>query len=197
MGNRFFDIHDEELARRAGRGDTEAFGELVLRHQASVMRWVSWIDRKPGRTADLAQETFIKAWTARKTFRGASSWRNWVMKIALRVCLDQKRKYDPPTLPFDDVMPDHLILQDNNNPERLVMNRLQLEAVKKALDTIKPLHRAIVILRYMEGYNATEIGKMIGKPKGTVRRILFEARRSIAETMEQPAEIKKLKGSKQ
>ena len=102
MRSRFHDIPDEELARRVRRGDGEAFEELVLRHQAAVRRWIRWIIRRPERVEDLAQEAFINAWRAREKFRGEASWRTWLMRIALRVGLEKKRRSEPITVSFTD-----------------------------------------------------------------------------------------------
>ena len=177
MRRGYRDITDEQLASRTRRSDESAFEELVLRHQLSVRKWISWIDRRPERTEDLAQETFIKAWTARKSFRGDSKWRTWLMKIALRVCLDKKRRFEPVKVAFtEQTLPDHVLIPETMGAERAVIAKSSLAALSDVINGLSKESRAALVLRYVEEYNSKEIAEIMGKPAGTVRRMLHEAR---------------------
>ena len=85
---------DEELARRAAAGDgRRAFAMLVSRHQSDVRRTLRRLTRGNLALADdLAQESFVKAWRSIGDFRGDSSFRTWMFRIAYRSFLSEIRR---------------------------------------------------------------------------------------------------------
>ena len=106
------------------------------------------------------------------------------MRIALRVCIDQKRRAEPATEPVTpQMLPDGMLLPDMPEMEQVVLDRSRLKAVREALDNMPHAGREIIVLKYIEGYNATEIGKITGRPPGTVRRLLFEALKALRIAM--------------
>src|SRR5690349_513730 len=80
---------DDELVRRAQTGDTEAFGALVLAHQAFVynLAWRALDD--PHEAEDVAQEAFVRAWLALPNFRAQAQFRTWLYRIVTNLCYNR------------------------------------------------------------------------------------------------------------
>lgn len=87
------EISDEQLADRARGGDTAAFSELARRYHERIYGMILGMTRNPQDTADLVQETFLKAYRAVGRFKGHSSFYTWIYRIAMNLTLNAlKRK---------------------------------------------------------------------------------------------------------
>ena len=81
---------DEELVARAREGDTAAFGELVLRHQSAVYR-AALAAAGASDADDVAQEAFLLAFTRLQSFRGAASFKTWLLTITWNQAINRRR----------------------------------------------------------------------------------------------------------
>ncbi|MFG3690205.1 RNA polymerase sigma factor [Micromonospora sp. NPDC047740] len=149
----------------------EVVRAMVDQHGSAVYRLAVSIVRDPALAEDVAQETFIKAWRHRDTFRGAAPVRHWLLRIAHNVAVSTLRGLreearDPSTLPG----------RHGDLVESVVANRM---AVKEALARLDPLSRSIVVLREMEGLNYAEISEVLGVALPTVKTRLFRARATL------------------
>ena len=83
---------DDELVARAREGDAAAFGELVLRHQAAVFRAALAATGSAADADDVAQEAFLRAFRRLGSFRGASSFKTWLLTITWNQAMNHRRK---------------------------------------------------------------------------------------------------------
>ena len=72
---------EQHLIQRAQKGDQEAFAALVTEHQRYVYNLALRVLKNEEEALDLAQETFVRAWTALPNFRGQSQFRTWLYRI--------------------------------------------------------------------------------------------------------------------
>src|SRR6185436_7954075 len=77
------------LIKRAQIGDYEAFALLVTEHQRYVYNLALRVLKNEEEALDLAQETFVRAWTALPNFRGQSQFRTWLYRIATNLCYNR------------------------------------------------------------------------------------------------------------
>jgi RNA polymerase sigma-70 factor (ECF subfamily) len=124
---------------------------------------------------DAAQETFLRALRALPRFRGDASFRTWLFRIAVNVCLNWQRDRRP-TEPWDEVSID--LPFDAASPESIVLRRLQ---VTDALLQLRPHHRAIFLLKVLEGWSVAEIAAAMGWSRIRVQNELSRARRTLVE----------------
>ncbi len=162
----------------ARAGDEGAFGELVREHQHMIHALTYRMTGSAEDAADLAQDTFIKAWQRIGTFRGDSSFGTWVHRIALNLCLNWRRR----AVRFQQL---HAGLE---REARIVPtpadDRGSLEAershrVNEALQKLSPADRAAVVLTVFEGFNHAQAARQLGCAETTVSWRVWLARRKL------------------
>lgn len=164
-------------AARIGGDQLEAIvrelGPAVFRLAKSVVRDDSLAD-------DVTQETFIKVWKHLDDFRGESSLRSWVLRIAHNQAVSSLRKIkDSATDPSR--LPDR---SEEISTSRVVEGRLAVDDLSDVLDGFDDLTREIVVLREIEGMSYDEIADALGVPIPTVKTRLLRARRRMASMLE-------------
>lgn len=154
----------------------EAVEAMVGDHGAAVYRLALSIVRDPALAEDVAQETFVRAWRSRATYRGEAPVRHWLLRIAHNVAVSTLRAVreearDPQSLPKDHV----------SAVETVVTDRM---AIHDALAQLDELSRSVVVLREIEGLTYAEIGDVLELPLPTVKTRLFRARIALKKLTE-------------
>jgi RNA polymerase sigma factor (sigma-70 family) len=177
---------DLELVQRARDGDVDAYGDLVRRYQERIYATVYHMTANHEDANDLAQETFIKAYTALRSFKGDSSFYTWVYRIAVNKTINfLKQRRHKTHISLNDLDfnaendPDLIALISDKTPRRDVgLSELQ-EKLNSALLKLSPVHRLVVTLHDVQGLSHEEIGRIIECNVGTVRSRLFYARQQL------------------
>lgn len=163
-----------------------AFNELVTKYRNKVHSTIFSLARSEQDAWDLSQETFLKAWRHIDRFRGQSSVFTWLYRIATNVTIDWlRRKQIESGVEFDDTL--GMKIESGSatapHPEQLPHERLQQEEVQARIDAalgqLSAEHRAIIILREVEGLRYEEIAEAAGCSVGTVMSRLFYARKKL------------------
>lgn len=177
---------------RTRQGLPDDFDGLVEEHHRRIYNVCLRMMRNPQDAMDMTQEAFLKAWRARESFMGQSSVTTWLHRVAVNTCLDELRKRKKQAAlsvqelsesgwePADDAAGDFA--------SRVV----DKEAVSAALAELPPDHRAVLVLRDVEGYSYEELARILDCPVGTVRSRLNRARANmmkILSAMEQNENI--------
>jgi RNA polymerase sigma-70 factor (ECF subfamily) len=183
---------DALLVERVKRGDARAFELLVLKYRRRIERLVARIVRDPDSVADVAQETFIRAYRALPNFRGDSAFYTWLYRIAVNTArkeaADQRR--DPVISESalaqgddenDETSRAEATLTDGETPESVLAGREIAQAVNAAVEALSEDLRQAVTLREIEGLSYEEIAQVMNCPIGTVRSRIFRAREAIAQ----------------
>ncbi|MGD2174883.1 MAG: DUF151 domain-containing protein [Candidatus Brocadiaceae bacterium] len=181
-----------ELVRRAGRGDREAFGELVERFQDAVYGTAYALVGDFHHAHDLAQESFIRAWSKLATLRDPDRFPGWLYRITRNCCLDFLRRRKPGTVSLSRV--DVPASELPTAPEKLQKAEMR-EAVLDAVGELSEPHRLATTLFYIDGYSVREVAKFLEVPSGTVKRRLHDSRKQLKERMLAMVEDE-LKGSR-
>jgi RNA polymerase sigma-70 factor, ECF subfamily len=179
---------DAELVRQARQGDQEAFRELVERYQRKVYGLLLGMLHDHDAAWETSQETFIRALRSLDAFKGESSFYTWLYRIAVNLAIDyQRREWGRP---ISDVDPSVLeqrdaerSLHESETPQRAVERRELGERVRKAIDELTPDHRAVILLREVEGLSYDEISRVMQSAKGTVMSRLHYARKKLQEKL--------------
>ncbi|HHY84556.1 MAG TPA: sigma-70 family RNA polymerase sigma factor [Verrucomicrobia bacterium] len=177
---------EEELVQRARRGDLRAYDELVQRYQQRIYATVYHMTANHEDANDLAQEAFIKAYQALKTFKGGSSFYTWVYRIAVNKTINfLKQRRNRPQMSLNDLDlnaehdPDLVALISEKTPRREVnLTELQ-EKLNEAMMRLSEPHRLVVTLHDVQGLSHEEIAKIMDCNIGTVRSRLFYARQQL------------------
>jgi RNA polymerase sigma-70 factor, ECF subfamily len=152
---------------------------------------------------DATQETLVRAWRKADGFEGRSSLRTWLYRIATNVCLDQLRGRDRRERPVDlgpastvataalterpesawlEPMPDARVLPDRSDPAELAVERDTIRlAFVAALQHLPPRQRAILLLREVLRWQASEVATLLDTSVASVNSALQRARATLAE----------------
>ena len=184
--------NEAALLRRAQAGDEDAFGELVRAHYERVFRTVVGVMRDEHEARDVCQEVWITVWKNLATFRGDAKFSTWVHPIAVRRALDSRRrrkKWLHRFLPFladrdDNVAAAPEPAATDGDPRDASEKTERTERFERALAVLPEKHRTVLVLREVEGLSYDEIAKTINCRPGTVMSRLFNARRQLAQQLE-------------
>jgi RNA polymerase sigma factor RpoE len=178
--------HEMELVDRARRGDLAAYDDLVQRYQQRIYATVYHMTANHEDANDLAQEAFIKAYQALKSFKGGSSFYTWVYRIAVNKTINfLKQRKNRSQMSLNDLDfnaendPDLVALVSDKTPRRdAALSELQ-EKLNEAMQRLSEQHRLVVTLHDVQGLSHEEIAKIMECNIGTVRSRLFYARQQL------------------
>lgn len=155
------------LVRLAGRGDEDAWRELIRRHQDRVYATGYRLLGSHHDALEASQETFVAAFKAIRSFRGESSLATWLTSIAVRESFRAAKARKPWTA----------LDEERSEPAEAPAASLELkEAVGSALQALPMPLRAVVVLREYQGLSYAEIAGALGVAVGTVESRLHRAR---------------------
>lgn len=164
---------DRVLAERATAGDAEAFGSLYDRYVDAVYRYVFYRVGEPAEAEDVTSDVFFKALRAMPKYQPRQPFLAWLYRIARNAVIDRARKLRP-QVSFEDAL-QHPGADRVVDPDGLLDRLSDSAALRDAIARLTPLQQDVIILRYVEGLETKEIGRIIGRRDGTVRGIEFRA----------------------
>lgn len=183
-------MDEKQLIQQAAAGDTAAFEALVLRYQTQVYSLAFRMVGNEADAQDLAQEAFVRAWRALDSFQFSSQFSTWLYRLTSNICIDflrsqKKRKHISLTVLQDDEqqqwdMPDHRPL-----PEEQIMVSQEREALAKAIASLDPEYRQVLILRIVNDCSYQQISQIMGIREGTVKSRLSRAREQLRKKLAQ------------
>jgi RNA polymerase sigma factor (sigma-70 family) len=174
------------LVARAKNDDLQAYDELVRRYQERIYATIYHMTASHEDANDLAQDSFIKAYRALKSFKGDSSFFTWVYRIAVNKTINflkQRKKRTVLSLNDLDFNAEHdpdlvALISDKNLRRDLGLIELQ-EKLNEAMLRLSEIHRLVVTLHDIQGLSHDEISKIMDCNTGTVRSRLFYARQQL------------------
>jgi RNA polymerase sigma factor (sigma-70 family) len=177
---------ESALVARARRGDLSAYDELVKRYQERIYATIYHMTSNHDDANDLAQESFIKAYQALKSFKGGSSFYTWLYRIAVNKTINfLKQRKNRTHMSLNDLDfnaehdPDFMALISDKTPRRDAdLTELQ-EKLNAALLKLSDSHRLVVVLHDVQGESHEDIAKIMDCNIGTVRSRLFYARQQL------------------
>jgi RNA polymerase sigma-70 factor (ECF subfamily) len=180
---------DETLAAKAARGNREAFDELVRRYQSRMFQLVRILTSGDVEAEDLVQDTFVRAYRAVGQFRGESTFRTWLHRIAVNVVRShavrrKSRRLDSARSRESDRGDDDGAIERVASREDLESAVVQRRMIDQALARLPPDQRLLITLRDVQGLEYREIAVITGLPIGTVESRIFRGRRRLRPMLE-------------
>ncbi|MBN2288482.1 MAG: sigma-70 family RNA polymerase sigma factor [Candidatus Glassbacteria bacterium] len=192
-GNRKARVPDDsELVEQARTGSQAAFRSLFDRYHARIYRLAASLTGSSDDAHDLAQQTFIRAFSSLAGFKQQSSFYTWLYRIALNATTDYRRK-QARKLETEAAWESPESLRGlektaapaEQSPDEQVYRRELAAAIRKAIGTLSREHREILVLREINGLSYSEIAEITGLEPGTVMSRLHYARKNLAATLRQ------------
>ncbi|MCL6639370.1 MAG: sigma-70 family RNA polymerase sigma factor [Firmicutes bacterium] len=183
--------HTRLLVKKAQNNDLSAFEELVRLYQNKVYALCTNLTGNRDDAQDLAQEAFIRAYRAMGSFRNEADFGTWLHRITVNVWLNLKRKnngqppvsLDEPYRGDDGGEVRREVAAEDGDPLQALEEKEFRGLVRAALDSLSEEHRAVLVLREIEGYSYEEVSRMLGCSLGTVKSRLSRAREAMKRRM--------------
>ena len=176
---------DLVLVKRVQQGDRAAFDLLVVKYQHKIVKLIMRYVRDASEALDVAQEAFLKAYRAIRSFRGDSAFYTWLYRIAINTAKNHVVAAGRRPLYYDLDLQDSeqtdvfAKLKDIDTPEHLTLSEELRQTVNKAICDLPEDLRTAILLRELEGMSYEEIAQTMECPVGTVRSRIFRAREAI------------------
>ena len=178
------EISDSEIIKRVLSGDTDAFAGLVRKYQAPIRRFCIGVLGDGALADDAAQEAFLKAYLALKTFRGDSTFGTWLYRIAANQCRDLLRRQGRRRLVSLEAMSeetsgDNPVLVDPRSNEAPASDHA--DATLQLLKRLPEKSREVLVLREVQGLSYEEISCALGCSLDAVKARLRRARQEAVQ----------------
>jgi RNA polymerase sigma-70 factor, ECF subfamily len=179
---------DHRLIRACLKGETAAFGDLVRHHQDRLYNTVYRLVDHAEDAHDVVQEAFLNAYLSLDSFKGDSQFFTWLYRIAVNTAISLKRKQravlsihagrngEGAIEPADS--------SEFSRPEHAAEQADQEVRIQTALNRLSPEHRAVLVLKDMEGQKYETMAEILQVPIGTIRSRLHRARTELREVLE-------------
>ncbi|HVC32903.1 MAG TPA: RNA polymerase sigma factor [Chloroflexota bacterium] len=177
------ELTDDILIQRSRAGDRRAYGELVERYRAAVVRRAQAILRDPAAAEDAAQEAFVRAYAYLGSYDGQHRLYTWLARIVTNVCLSQLSAHQWQMLPLERacLLPSDSLAEDD--PELAALAGERVRALQAAVAGLPAKYRDVLILRYWHDLAYDDIAQVTAQSLGAVKTQLRRARLLLAEKL--------------
>ena len=197
-------MEEKQLIEQAGKGNEEAFSQLVLQYEKQISNLTLRMTGDRDTAFDLTQETFLKAWRAISLFQFDSKFSTWLCRIASNTCIDflrkqKKRQTISLTAVDEDNEAYEIAVSDSSlDPARIAEAAQDREMVFQALQSLPADYRIALSLRAIEDMSYDQIAEALNLSPGTVKSRISRARERIrkllAGNFSESSSSNKLKG---
>ena len=199
-------VDDHDLVDAARSGDRDAFRQLFERYHRRAFSLAYGVVHNQDDALDIVQDAFIKAHRYLDRFEGSSSFYTWLYRIVMNLAIDHIRKHrrlrpveltdaavgdgqgDGETAVGGDALLPRIL---GSHPGRALMDKEIRSRIDRALAELSDNHRAVLVMRELEGLSYEEMAQVMGCSKGTIMSRLFHARRNmqkrLLDLLEQPS----------
>ena len=186
---------DRQLVDRARKGDHAAFRTLFERYRRRAYALAYGMLHNSDDALDVVQDAFIKAHRYLDKFEGNSSFFTWLYRIVMNLAIDHLRKAKRTRhVDFNDALShdedDAAVGEEallprilGSNPHKALARREVRDQIQAALDTLSDNHRAVLIMRELEGLTYEEMAEAMQCSKGTIMSRLFHARKNMQKQL--------------
>ncbi len=160
---------DEDLIA-AARENPEAFGQLMERYEAPLLRYLMRLTGWAGEEVeDILQEAFIKAYRHLNDYDSSLKFSAWLYRITHNQAIDALRRHTASPVRFEWSLEDVArLVPAKSDTEASLWNKEELESVRRTIDSLPERYREVLVLRFLEEKSYEEIVDILKMPKGSV-----------------------------
>ena len=175
--------HEQSLIQRAQKGDQDAFASLVDEHQRYIYNLAFRVLKDENEALDLAQETFVRAWTALPNFRGQSQFRTWLYRIVTNLCYNRLPNLRRSLNDLGDDVIEEIPETKIDNPAHEFESGETRAHLYKAIDELGANYKLLITLRYQHELSYEEIASTLNLPLGTIKTGIFRAKERLRKLL--------------
>ena len=169
------------VVARMAAGERAALSELYASHRGPLLAYLRSLVGDPGLAEEVLQDTLYAAWTGAAGYGQRSSVRVWLLGIARRRAHDAQRRCAIRIVMGDDL---ETLPTPDPEPESLALARAEIDQVRAAVARLRPMHREVLVLNFMQELPYRDIAAVLGVPIGTVMSRLHHAKRALRAEIE-------------
>ncbi len=160
------------------------FEQCVLPHLDAAYNLARWLTRNDRDAEDVVQESYLRAFKFFDSFHStdARSWLLTIVRNTYYTLMQQQRAHEVVT-PFDEEI--HSIDPEDRSPEELLLQSINRQLIKDAIEDLPVEFREVIVLRELEGLSYKEIANIAAIPLGTVMSRLARARKRLQHYLTQ------------
>jgi RNA polymerase sigma-70 factor (ECF subfamily) len=195
------DAHDKSLMLRITRGDEEALGELIRKHQGAVYGTIAKMLGDPIEAQDLAQQVFVRIYRAAAGYRATAQFKTWMFTIVRNLVFNEHRRRSRATLvplhapenehhsfggPANLELPDYA----TKTPVESTLQQEMMRSVDQAILALPEQQRLAVVLRRYDEFSYEEIAQILRTSVPATKSLLFRARETLRAALHDYLEFK-------
>lgn len=165
------------------------FTTIQAEYERRIFNYLYRVSGNKDDALDLTQETFLRAYQAFSRYTDNGNVKPWLFRIATNIYLDEMRHRQiiklQPWESFMSAFDPRQVAHDNDNPERVVLQKENAERVRNALDKLPPRYRLALILREYAELSCEEIAAVLKTSRGAAKSLLFRARQEFKGVFQQ------------
>lgn len=177
MESNYDEVYENKLLEQATAGDCDSFTELFNRYYTMIYHFTYRLCLNQADAQDLAQETFIKGARSLASFRGKSSFKNWLYQIAVNTSRDWFRSSGRKARVVKELGV-QIASEEQERPANF-------DPVHRALASLGEELRQSIVLVYYEGMNHSEAARVLGCAETTISWRVFNAKRKLKQLLQQ------------
>ena len=187
----FSHVEEDALVSALSQGTEDAYEVLIQRYQQPVYSLVCRLMNDPADAPDIVQEVFLKVFRNIGAFRGNSSLKTWIYRIAVNEAYNHRRWFcrhqrQEVALGADEGAPNYAggMTDPGRSPFDQAADRETRALVEQALEKLNPKFRAAVVLRDIEDLNYEDIATVLDVSLGTVKSRIMRGREALRKILE-------------
>ncbi len=188
---------DLELMRRVASGDFQSRTDLVKRLGRRIRAIAYHMCSHSNEILDLTQEVLIEILSSASSFRGNGSLEAWAKTITMRIILKRLRSFHAKWkrfLVFEEAPDEHPTDAPAENLDEQIDRAMLKQSVRSLLLKLKPLQRAAILLKLVDGHSVEEVAAIMERHPDSVRYLLKTARKRIASLASKDPVLRELLG---
>jgi len=182
-------VHDDDLVRACLTGNAEAGTELVDLYWDRVYAFSYRLTLNRTDAEDIAQETFLRAFSNLSTYKPDGQFKSWLLRIASNLFLDLKKAARSRDAASSEII-DRALVQES--PDQIAGRREIIDAFYKVMQTLSKEQQVVMMLRGIERLDYPEIADILKLKEATVRWHMYEARRIIRQVLSKKFDLEVL-----
>jgi len=173
--------NEAALLAACQEGDEQAFRSLFDSHKDRVYSLALYLTRDEAAASDMTQQAFLTLLAKGREFRGDAKLSTWLYRLVVNLCSDERRRQRR-SMPLAAAGGKEAMSEKSPQENRFARGEIAL-AVKRAIESLKPKLRALVVLKYLDDLSYQEISQVLGCSIGTVASRLNRGHKLLARKL--------------